>query len=115
MRAGKLRTLAGGMACLALASAGLIGATGAAAASPPALTSAARSWVSDAPPSAGVPSVSFDAHPAASRRYWTRARMEAARPVEGVGPSAHGSKLNPILTPTSETIADPTLPQYRVN
>ena len=39
--------------------------------------------------------------------------MEAARSIEG--PAAHASGLNPTLTATSETIADPTAPEYRVN
>src|SRR6201994_4685785 len=38
----------------------------------------------------------------------------AARPRLG-SPPAHASSLNPALTATSETIADPTLPPYRVN
>jgi V8-like Glu-specific endopeptidase len=63
---------------------------------------------------AAVPSVSFGEHAAAARRFWTPARMRAARPVVGSAP-AHGSALNPALTASSETIVDPTLPQYRVN
>jgi hypothetical protein len=39
--------------------------------------------------------------------------MKAAQPIEG--PAAHASGLNPTLTATSETIADPTAPGYRVN
>jgi V8-like Glu-specific endopeptidase len=64
---------------------------------------------------AATPSVSFAAHAAAARRFWTPARMRAARPIEGTGPAAHASALNPALTATSETIADPTAPKYRVN
>jgi V8-like Glu-specific endopeptidase len=63
---------------------------------------------------ASTPSISFPERAAAARRFWTPARMEAARPRLG-SPPAHGSALNPVLTSTSETIADPTLPQYRVN
>jgi V8-like Glu-specific endopeptidase len=74
-----------------------------------------------APPAAGgattsgavAPSVSFRAHAAATRKFWTLARMRAARPIEG--PPAHASSLNPTLTATSETIDDPTEPKYRVN
>src|ERR1700761_1044581 len=60
-----------------------------------------------------TPSISIAADDAATRRFWTPARMEAARPIEG--PAAHASTLNPTLTATSETIADPTAPGYRVN
>jgi hypothetical protein len=60
-----------------------------------------------------VPSISIAADDAATRRFWTPARMAAARPIEG--PAAHASGLNPTLTATSETIADPTAPGYRVN
>jgi V8-like Glu-specific endopeptidase len=62
---------------------------------------------------ASAPSISFRAHAAATRRFWTPARMRAARPIEG--PPAHASALNPVLTSTSETIDDPTEPKYRVN
>src|ERR1700761_5980031 len=64
---------------------------------------------------AAAPSVSFPGHDGATRRFWTPARMRAARPIEGAGPAAHASVLNPTLTATSETIADPTAPEYRVN
>lgn len=64
---------------------------------------------------ATVPSISFNEEAAAVRSFWTGARMEAARPIEGPGPAAHGSALDPALTATSETIADPTEPRYRVN
>jgi V8-like Glu-specific endopeptidase len=60
-----------------------------------------------------TPSISIAADDAATRRFWTPARMEAARSIEG--PAAHASGLNPTLTATSETIADPTSPEYRVN
>jgi V8-like Glu-specific endopeptidase len=63
---------------------------------------------------AAVPSVSFAEHAAQARHFWTTERMRAARPIEGT-PSAHGSALDPVLTSTSETIDDPTAPQYRVN
>jgi V8-like Glu-specific endopeptidase len=63
---------------------------------------------------AATPSVSFREHAAAARRFWTPARMRAARPLEGP-PAAHASALDPALTATSETVVDPTLPQYRVN
>ncbi len=63
---------------------------------------------------AAPPSISFAAHAAAARRFWTPARMRAARPI--VGPrAAHGSALDPALTATSETIVDPTDRSYRVN
>jgi V8-like Glu-specific endopeptidase len=63
---------------------------------------------------AAAPSISFREHAAATRRFWTPARMRAARPV--VGPkAAHASSLDPALTATSETIADPTERRYRVN
>jgi V8-like Glu-specific endopeptidase len=82
----------------------------------PAAAAAGRPVASGAPEvSASVPSVSFPEAAAAARRFWTPARMSAARPVEGVGPAAHGAALDPTLTATSETIADPTEPQYRVN
>jgi len=46
--------------------------------------------------------------------------MRAARPVAGPRISgapkvATASSLNPVLTATSETITDPSLPEYRVN
>jgi len=63
---------------------------------------------------AAVPSVSFAEHAAQARHFWTPERMGAARPIEGT-PPAHGSALDPVLTSTSETIDDPTAPQYRVN
>jgi hypothetical protein len=72
-------------------------------------------------PAAGAtpPSISFREHAAATRHFWTPARMRAARPVAGpqvTGPKvAHASSLNPTLTASSETIADPTEPKYRVN
>ncbi len=67
-----------------------------------------------APPAgAAIPSISIAGHDAATRRFWTPQRMEAARSIEG--PAAHASGLNPTLTATSETIADPTAPEYRVN
>jgi V8-like Glu-specific endopeptidase len=62
---------------------------------------------------AAAPSISFRAHAAAARRFWTPARMRSARTIEG--PPAHASTLNPVLTSTSETIDDPTEPKYRVN
>lgn len=69
-----------------------------------------------AAPAAGaaVPSISFAAHAAEARRFWTPERMGAARPIEGT-PPARGSALDPALTATSETIDDPTEPRYRVN
>jgi hypothetical protein len=69
----------------------------------------------DHPPAAAesTPSISIAADDAAARRFWTPARMEAARSIEG--PAAHASGLNPTLTATSETIADPTAPEFRVN
>jgi V8-like Glu-specific endopeptidase len=60
-----------------------------------------------------TPSISIAADDAATRRFWTPARMEAARPIED--PAAHASGLDPTLTATSETIADPTAPEFRVN
>jgi V8-like Glu-specific endopeptidase len=68
-------------------------------------------------PGAGdaTPSVSFPERAATARHFWTPARMKAARPIEGQGPAAHASSLNPVLTATSETIAEPTQPGYRVN
>ncbi len=64
---------------------------------------------------AAVPSVSIHSHDAAIQRFWTPQRMRAAVPIEGAGPAAHASGLNPVLTATSETIKDPTAPEYRVN
>ncbi|HEY2055465.1 MAG TPA: hypothetical protein VGH14_16155 [Solirubrobacterales bacterium] len=64
--------------------------------------------------SASVPSVSFAEHAAQARRFWTPDRMRAAQPIEGT-PPAHASGLDPALTATSATIADPTEPPYRVN
>jgi V8-like Glu-specific endopeptidase len=90
MRRPKPTTLAVAAACLALAGVGA-GAS-----------------------EAAVPSVSFREHAAAARRFWTPARMRAARPIEGT-PPAHASGLDPALTSTSETIGDPTEPRYRVN
>ena len=75
---------------------------------------ASRPGADDPVAAAWTPSVSFPEEAAAARRFWTPARMEAARPRLG-SPPAHASSLNPALTATSETIADPTLPQYRVN
>lgn len=63
---------------------------------------------------AGTPSVSFPERAAEARSFWTPERMRAARPIDGT-PPAHASGLNPTLTATSETIVDPTEPQYRVN
>jgi V8-like Glu-specific endopeptidase len=68
----------------------------------------------DAGTAGSAPSISFREHAAATRRFWTPARMRAAQPIEGP-PVAHASSLDPTLTSTSETIADPTEPQYRVN
>jgi V8-like Glu-specific endopeptidase len=73
-----------------------------------------RSASADPAALARTPSISFPEEAAAARRFWTPARMEAARPRLGT-PPAHASSLDPILTATSETIDDPTLPQYRVN
>jgi V8-like Glu-specific endopeptidase len=63
---------------------------------------------------ATVPSISFHEHAAEARHFWTPERMRAARPVEGTPPAA-ASGLDPELTSTSETIDDPTSPEYRVN
>jgi V8-like Glu-specific endopeptidase len=63
---------------------------------------------------AAAPSISFAEHAGEARRFWTAERMRAARPIEGT-PPAHASGLDPVLTSTSETIDDPTEPQYRVN
>ncbi|HVX33615.1 MAG TPA: hypothetical protein VHA80_10800 [Solirubrobacterales bacterium] len=63
---------------------------------------------------ASTPSISFAEHAAAARRFWTPARMRAARPIQGA-PPAHASGLDPVLTSTSTTIDDPTDPRYRVN
>src|SRR5262245_10330653 len=87
--------LAGALVAGALFAPGAAAASGSAgAASPEAAADSA-------------PSISFDAHEAATRRFWTPERMKAARPIahEAV---AHASSLNPALTATSETIADPT-------
>jgi V8-like Glu-specific endopeptidase len=65
--------------------------------------------------SSETPSISFAEEAATARRFWTPERMKAARPVEGPNAPAHASSLNPTLTSTSETIADPTEPAYRVN
>jgi V8-like Glu-specific endopeptidase len=64
--------------------------------------------------SAAAPSISFAENAAAARRFWTPERMRVARPIDGT-PPAQASGLNPELTATSETIDDPTEPQYRVN
>lgn len=63
---------------------------------------------------ASTPSISFREHAAKARRFWTPERMRAARPIEGTAP-AHASGLDPALTATSETVDDPTEPQFRVN
>jgi V8-like Glu-specific endopeptidase len=63
---------------------------------------------------AAGPSITFPEEAAQARRFWTPARMEAARPRLG-SPPAHGSALDPALTATSETVDDPTAPGYRVN
>ena len=89
-------------------------AAGAAAPLGPAVPESGASAASALGPAA-TPSISFGEHAAATRRFWTPARMRAARPIEGRAPAAHASGLNPVLTATSETIADPTEPQYRVN
>jgi V8-like Glu-specific endopeptidase len=82
----------------------------------PTVLAAALLVAASAAPAAGasVPSISFRAHAAEARRFWTPARMRAARTIEGT-PPAHASGLNPTLTATSETIDDPTEPRYRVN
>jgi V8-like Glu-specific endopeptidase len=74
-----------------------------------------RAGGADHSPAAGesTPSIAIAADDAATRRFWTPARMEAARSIEG--PAAHASGLNPTLTATSETIADPTAPEFRMN
>jgi V8-like Glu-specific endopeptidase len=105
MRAGVPRILVAATACVALAGGGAAEAGIAQAAS---LAHAGA-------PRAAIPSISFAEEASAARRFWTAARMQAARPREGQGPAAHGSSLNPVLTATSETIPDPTLRQYRVN
>src|ERR1700761_8888196 len=81
------------------------------------VTAAALAIGALAVPAAGaaIPAVSIASHDAATQRFWTSARMRAARPIEGEGPAAHASALNPTLTATSETITDPTAPEYRVN
>jgi V8-like Glu-specific endopeptidase len=83
----------------------------------PVLLAVAVSIAALVAPGAGAatPSVSIPAHDAATRRFWTPARMRAARPIVGPEAVAHGSALNPTLTATSETISDPTAPEYRVN
>ncbi|MFT3865770.1 MAG: hypothetical protein QM729_16005 [Solirubrobacterales bacterium] len=80
----------------------------------PAAGAATGSAGSAAGAVASTPSISFREHAAAARRFWTPARMKAARPIDG-NAVAHASSLNPDLTATSETIADPTEPAYRVN
>jgi V8-like Glu-specific endopeptidase len=77
-----------------------------------AATGSVASGVASDP--AAAPSISFREHGAATRRFWTPARMRAARPIAGPK-AAHASSLDPALTSTSETIADPTEPRYRVN
>jgi hypothetical protein len=64
---------------------------------------------------AAIPSISIASHDAAVRRFWTPQRMRAAVPINGPEAPAHASGLNPVLTATSETIKDPTAPEYRVN
>ncbi|HEX4751662.1 MAG TPA: hypothetical protein VH268_02100, partial [Solirubrobacterales bacterium] len=90
----------------------LAGALAIGALAVPAAGAATGSGAASGPPAA--PSVSFHERAAATRRFWTPARMRAARPVEAAA-VAHASSLNPALTSTSETIADPTEPGYRVN
>ena len=82
----------------------------------PTLIAAALLAGAIAAPAAGAttPSITFREHAAAARHFWTPARMRAAQPIEGPR-VAHASSLNPVLTATSETIVDPTEPQYRVN
>jgi V8-like Glu-specific endopeptidase len=63
---------------------------------------------------ASTPSISFSGGGEATRGFWTPERMRAALPIDGT-PPAQASGLDPVLTATSETIADPTEPRYRVN
>jgi V8-like Glu-specific endopeptidase len=104
MRRPQPTTLAVATVCLALAGAGAGAGSADAAATSPVRTSGPAS----------TPSIAFREHAAQARRFWTAERMRAARPLDGT-PPAHASGLNPTLTATSETIADPTGPRYRVN
>jgi V8-like Glu-specific endopeptidase len=64
---------------------------------------------------AAAPSIAFPEHAAEARSFWTPERMKAAQPIVGPEAEADASALDPALTATSETIDDPTLPEYRVN
>ena len=64
---------------------------------------------------ASTPSISFPERAAEARSFWTPERMKAAQPIVGPEAEADASALDPALTSTSETIADPTEPRYRVN
>jgi V8-like Glu-specific endopeptidase len=79
-----------------------------------ASASAAPTAVSDVAAEA-TPSIAFPEHAEATRRFWTPERMKAAVPIEAPEVSADASALDPALTATSETIEDPTAPEYRVN
>jgi V8-like Glu-specific endopeptidase len=96
---------------LLLAVAAPVGAASAAAPSGATRTSAAA----DAAAADATPSVSFPEHAAEARGFWTPERMKAAVPIVGPEATADASALDPALTSTSETIDDPTMPEYRVN
>lgn len=114
MRRPQATILAVAAACLALAALGAGPAVGArAGAASPAAERPAGSRA-HAGGQASTPSISFAEHAAAARRFWTPARMRAARAIQGT-PPAHASGLDPVLTASSATIDDPTEPKYRVN
>jgi V8-like Glu-specific endopeptidase len=62
-----------------------------------------------------TPSITFPERAAEARSFWTPERMRAAQPILGPEAEADASALDPALTATSETVEDPTAPEYRVN
>jgi V8-like Glu-specific endopeptidase len=113
MRFPRLPILAVLASTLVLVAAAPVAAAGASVAVPTGAADAPSAAAAAGP--AATPSVSFPEQAAAARRFWTPQRMKAAVPIEGPEVAAEASALDPALTSTSETIDDPTLPEYRVN